>query len=310
MTRVPTAAALLLFAVTACDSDEGPGIVRSEVEPVELAPVYEVPRIGVVGDYGQLGPGLDAVAGLFAEIAPGTVVTLGDNVYPYFALDRAEAAVGRPFGEWIYNPGAPEPLRARGAAAADSTNRFFPAPGNHDYANDQLADYLSYFDLPGNERYFAVEIGEVAFFILDTEAEALLEDQRAWLAEAAEASAASYKVAVLHRPPFSSGLHGDHARFQWAFGDMGIDAVLAGHDHSYQRYRHDGVVYVVNGVGGASPREDCGRRVSAAEQLDVCLDGFYGGLFLEAHDDGLRARMRSAADGYPVVDEWVIPAPE
>ena len=33
--------------------------------------------------------------------------------------------------------------------------------------------------------------------------------------------------------------------------DWGADAVLAGHDHTYERLEEDGIPYFVNGVGGA-----------------------------------------------------------
>jgi hypothetical protein len=37
---------------------------------------------------------------------------------------------------------------------------------------------------------------------------------------------------------------------RWPFKDWGADAVLAGHEHNYERLLVDGLPYFVNGVGG------------------------------------------------------------
>ena len=37
---------------------------------------------------------------------------------------------------------------------------------------------------------------------------------------------------------------------RWPFADWGANAVLSGHDHSYERLLVDGIPYIVNGLGG------------------------------------------------------------
>jgi hypothetical protein len=37
---------------------------------------------------------------------------------------------------------------------------------------------------------------------------------------------------------------------RWPFAEWGATAVLAGHDHIYERIVRDGIVYFVNGLGG------------------------------------------------------------
>jgi hypothetical protein len=54
----------------------------------------------------------------------------------------------------------------------------------------------------------------------------------------------------MHHPPFSSGLHGSTDWMQWPFADWGVDAVLSGHDHLYERLSVDGLTYFTNGLGG------------------------------------------------------------
>ena len=39
---------------------------------------------------------------------------------------------------------------------------------------------------------------------------------------------------------------------RWPFAQWGADAVLAGHDHTYERLQVDGIPYFVTGLGGAS----------------------------------------------------------
>jgi predicted phosphodiesterase len=84
----------------------------------------------------------------------------------------------------------------------------------------------------------------------------------------AEAAGIPFKIVVMHRPTWSNGQHGsDDRRFNHAlvpvFDRHGVDLVLAGHDHNYERFcpsrgtgatrrcADDGTVYVT--TGGASP---------------------------------------------------------
>jgi hypothetical protein len=39
---------------------------------------------------------------------------------------------------------------------------------------------------------------------------------------------------------------------RWPFRQWGAEAVLSGHDHTYERSTIDGIPYFVNGLGGAS----------------------------------------------------------
>jgi hypothetical protein len=56
----------------------------------------------------------------------------------------------------------------------------------------------------------------------------------------------------MHHPPYSSStVHGSTQALQWPYAAWGATAVLAGHDHTYERILRDGIVYFVNGIGGA-----------------------------------------------------------
>ncbi|MBV7336276.1 hypothetical protein KFU94_50195 [Chloroflexi bacterium TSY] len=69
-------------------------------------------------------------------------------------------------------------------------------------------------------------------------------------------SKATWNLVQLHHAPYSSGEnHGSHPLLQWPYAQWGAHAVLAGHDHSYERILRDDIVYFVNGLGGKSRRD-------------------------------------------------------
>ena len=54
----------------------------------------------------------------------------------------------------------------------------------------------------------------------------------------------------MHHAPFSSGPNGSSVALQWPYRSWGASAILAGHDHGYERVMHDGIPYFVSGAGG------------------------------------------------------------
>jgi hypothetical protein len=61
------------------------------------------------------------------------------------------------------------------------------------------------------------------------------------------------RIAFMHHPVFSAGLHGDLTALQGVFGELKSHAaiVLAGHDHDMQRLQStDGITQYVDGAGG------------------------------------------------------------
>lgn len=131
-----------------------------------------------------------------------------------------------------------------------------PVQGNHE------APYWPFdtlFVLPGAEDWYSFDFMNCHFVCLDTETD-LLGVQRGWLendlAGAASNPGTDWIIAVLHRPPYSSGSHGSQldVREAWCplFERHGVDVVFSGHDHCYERsIPINGVVYIVTGGGGA-----------------------------------------------------------
>jgi acid phosphatase type 7 len=139
----------------------------------------------------------------------------------------------------------------------------FPASGNHDNIDDAGATYRQVFVLPQNgapsgvERWYSFDWGDVHFVALDTERVGT--EQTAWLERDLARNSLPWRVAYLHRPPYSSGTHGSSQSVREAFAPLferfGVQLVLAGHDHDYERtVPLGGVTYVVTGGGGYSTR--------------------------------------------------------
>lgn len=206
-------------------------------------------RFAVLGDFGEAGQPEADVAALVNGWSPDYVLTVGDNNYPDGEAKTIDENIGQYFHQYIGNYQG-----EYGEGAAE--NRFFPALGNHDWNTGSVQAHLDYFTLPGNERYYDVVLGPVHLFALDSdskEPDGRKADsaQAQWLQERMAASTAPWKIVTLHHAPYSSGKkHGNDPETQWPYAEWGATAVLAGHDHTYERLLIDDIVYFVNGLGG------------------------------------------------------------
>jgi tartrate-resistant acid phosphatase type 5 len=207
-------------------------------------------HFAVIGDYGSAGQAELDVANQVKSWNPDFIVTVGDNNYNSGSADTMDANIGQYYHDFIYP--------YSGAYGAGATyNRFFPILGNHDWYTNNAQPYLDYFSLPGNKRYYDFVRGPVHFFMLDSyenEADGNTETsvQATWLKNALLTSASPWNLVLVHYAPFSSGLHGSNTTLQWPYQAWGADAVLSGHDHTYERITQNGLPYFVNGLGGYS----------------------------------------------------------
>ncbi|RMF44338.1 MAG: alkaline phosphatase [Anaerolineae bacterium] len=255
-------------------------------------------RFAVIGDYGDGGAGEASVAALVDSWNVDFVVTAGDNNYKVGSAETIDEHIGQFYHGYI------APYNGAYGQGAD-INRFFPVPGNHDWGLGSLAPYLDYFTLPGNERYYTFTWGAVTFFMLDSdwsEPDGNTADsvQAAWLQSALAASDSPWNIVVLHHPPYSSGRHGDNTFAQWPFAEWGADVVIGGHDHTYERIVRDGIVYFVNGIGGAW-RYDFGDPVEGSQ---FRYNADYGAMLVEADASSMRVQFITA--GGEVVDTWIM----
>jgi hypothetical protein len=248
-------------------------------------------RFAVIGDFGSGNANEAAVADLVKRWDPDFIVTAGDDRYDKRDYD---AAVGQFYCDYLKDAG-----QGRTCPGGTSTiNRFFPSLGNHDYSDGRgLAEYLSYFTLPGSgvttgsrpgqERYYDFVQGPVHFFVLDSlgalTSRADMAAQKKWLEAGLRTSSAPWQVVVLHHAPFSSGTHGSTVAMQWPYEAWGADAVLAGHDHTFERLQIGALPYFVNGLGGMS-RYSFKKPVAGSR---VRYNADYGALLVTATDTEL-----------------------
>lgn len=235
-------------------------------------------RFAVIGDYGSGDPSEQDVATLVKSWNPDFVITTGDNNYPLGGADTIDSHIGRYYHDFIYPY-----LGIYGAGA--TSNRFFPAMGNHDWDTNNAQPYLDYFALPNNERYYDFVGGPIHFFIVDSdsrEPDGITSSsvQAIWLQNQLAASTSEWNVVVLHHPPYSSGsVHGSNTTVQWPYKAWGVDAVISGHDHDYERLLEDGLPYFVNGLGGGVIYS-FGTPVAGSQ---VRYNGDWGGMLVEAN---------------------------
>ncbi|NIM12773.1 MAG: hypothetical protein GTO45_11765 [Candidatus Aminicenantes bacterium] len=134
--------------------------------------------------------------------------------------------------------------------------KFYPALGNHDF-NSLL--YFDNFELPNNEQWYSVDIGNIHFIVLDTNWHIFKHSQQyEWLVNDLKTIKPhiTFRIVVQHHPPFSSG---HHRLDEKHLGDSivplsekyGVDMVFSGHDHIYERLYHNNIFYIVTGGGGA-----------------------------------------------------------
>lgn len=166
------------------------------------------------------------------------LLLLGDNVYPNGDPNELERTVFGPF-----------------APVLDNRTQLLAALGNHDVRDGNSDAHRKAIGMPA--RWYATRIDDVLIVTLDsTRPEDA--DQQEWLQETLASSDATWTIAIMHHPPFSGGSHGSsidvREAFTPSFERHGVQLVLAGHDHDYQRSEPiDGVTYLVSG-GGAKLR--------------------------------------------------------
>jgi acid phosphatase type 7 len=216
------------------------------------SPVPSEPAVlvgaGDIGDCATRGSGLTAQ---LLDRTSGTVFTAGDNAYPSGTAANYRDCYDPTWG------------RHRG--------RTRPSPGNHEYEVSGAAAYFQYFgDRAGTPGlgYYSYSLG--AWHVLSLNSEVGNDagsGQMAWLRAELASNQARCEVAYFHKPLFSSGLHGDQRQMQetWrTLYEFGVDIVVAGHDHNYERFapqdhtgRFDaarGIRQFVVGTGGTTLR--------------------------------------------------------
>jgi 3',5'-cyclic AMP phosphodiesterase CpdA len=247
-------------------------------DPLEL-------HLAVVGDVGDSGSRLRATAHAITEVGAvepvDGLVLLGDNVYPSGDPSRLPDTVFEPFAEVLDDA------------------ELYAVLGNHDVKKGNAAGQVAALDMPG--RWWASHLGDVLLVGLDS---SLVgdPDQRVWLERTLAAATERWRIVVLHHPPYSAGYQGSDQAVREAFVPLferyGVQLVVSGHDHDYQRsVPINGVVYLV--TGGAA-----GTRRTGEE--DFTAVSFSWHHFVELAVSRDRLVVRAVNQDLRVADEAVI----
>jgi acid phosphatase type 7 len=226
-------------------------------EPSESAAVVVVrdptvavvrdPTVVAVGDIARrISPSSSqrATARLAASLDPDAVIVLGDAQYDVGAYADFMSSYDPTWGRLF--------------------SRTRPVPGNHEYLTAHAAGFFRYFDarIPGSSGHYSYNLGSWHLIALNsfnglTPPAAEL----AWLKADLAADNHRCQLAYWHHPRWSSG--GAAAPLMDAFWRLlyrhGVDVVLNGHDHLYERFAPlrpsgrlaaDGIRQFTVGTGG------------------------------------------------------------
>ncbi len=145
-------------------------------------------------------------------------------------------------------------------------HKLYPAPGNHDYygtsTTSRTGMYYQNFTMPtnaeiggvasGTEAFYSYDIGDVHFLALDSYGEETgatklydtLGAQVTWIKADLAANTKKWVVAYWHHPPYTKGSHDSDTEsdlvavrenFIRILERNGVDMILCGHSHDYER---------------------------------------------------------------------------
>jgi hypothetical protein len=253
-------------------------------------------HFAVIGDYGVDNENEAAVANLVkTRFQPEFVVTVGDN--NYLGAARIDDAIGKYYHEFIGNYAG-----VYGSGA--SSNRFFPALGNHDwYSVGGYSAHTNYFTLPGNERYYDFVRGPVHIFVVNTDPNepdgtSATSTQALWFSNRITRSTSPWKVVIAQDPPYSSTE--GHPRMRWPYEAWGAHCVMSGDAHQYERVMLNGFPYIVNGAGGAS-LAGFGTPIDGST---VRYHSAHGAMKVTASGTEITYEFWSVANGETMVDRF------
>ena len=208
------------------------------------------------GDIAKCSTEADEATAKLLDNIPGTVFTVGDNVYPSGTASEFKNCYGPSWGR--------HKARTR------------PAVGNHEYETSGASGYYNYFGAAAGDPsrgYYSYDRGGWHVVALNSNCKEVGgcdadSPQGRWLRNDLAANPAECTLAYFHHSLFSSG--GEHGnqpqgRPLWnALYAADAEVVVSGHDHSYERFapqrpdgarnKERGIRQFVVGTGGGTQR--------------------------------------------------------
>ena len=210
-----------------------------------------------------------AVAANFLRHQPDFIINTGD------ILVGGETASSSMFGnDWTKNFFGP----LRGIIEGVP---YYPSVGNHDQdLKNGAAGMKMAFPRLERSLYYSFDHNRVHVTVLHCANRIVeFEKQKQWFIKDTErAKDADWRIVILHVSPFTTGKYAEN---KWTVGGrmemletfvkQGVDLVLSGHDHSYQRFYplsahpddSHAVLFIVTGLAGTNPYFAKGNQYSA-----------------------------------------------
>jgi hypothetical protein len=209
-----------------------------------------------------------ATAALIRRVNPNAVLTLGDNQYPRGELSDFRTSYAPTWGRFL--------------------GKTFPVLGNHDHDTPRARGYFAYFGKRSHGRpgWYAYSLGSWRMIALDSIfGGAPPGAELRWLRHELRNHPRGCQLAYFHHPRFSSGSeNGSNPRMRafWSILQRyGVDVVLNGHDHDYERFSRllpsgrpspRGIREFVVGTGGATLRP-FGNRIVRGSEVRRVMNG-------------------------------------
>jgi acid phosphatase type 7 len=231
--------ASLALSFASCGGSDSP-----VPEVVQDSPVT-VLAAGDIADCtnGVAAPSAIATANLVAQYPGVPILALGDLAYYTGSAQEFNSCYALTWGKFL--------------------DRTYPAPGNHEYGTANAAGYFDYFGArsgPDRRGYYSADVGKWRIYSLNSNiAMDAASPQAQWFkSEIASAAAPKCSIAFWHHPPYSSSVRGSNvaSRDLWKMVvDAGVDVVLNGHEHLYERFSP------MDREGAAAASEALGARL-------------------------------------------------
>ena len=229
--------------LTASNGSGSDTILRTALISVATGPDPGPGDVIVVGagDIAACDSTGDEATATILDGVPGTVVTMGDNVY--------ETGTAAEFANCYAPSWGRHKARTR------------PSVGNHEYGTPGASGYFDYFGAAAGDPdkgYYSYDLGAWHIVVLNSScAEAggcgAGSPQETWLRQDLAANTDACTMAYWHHPRFASAMGGTTAvAALWqALYDDGAELILNGHAHVYERFAPQtptGLADPVNGI--------------------------------------------------------------